>query len=169
MASRKVRQAALIYASILIGIYVFGISYEDYALTDTFSLRRHLLYHHFHANIWHLLCNVWAFLTIAFYWNVTASRLCLAYILASTYPQELFGGNPIVGISGLIYVLVGMSALNPPTTKGKIKYNAYVLLTISAGLVIPMISVGVHAYCYVAGVLVALLNYPFFQFKQKQL
>ena len=169
MGERKTKWVALAYVTALAVIYASGIDCTDYALCGTFSLSRHLLYHHFHASIWHLLCNAWCLLTIVFMWNTSLAKLCTAYIIASTYPYELFSTQPTVGISGLIYVLVGMYSLSPSTAKGKIRYNAYVLLTMSVGLLMPMISVGVHIYCYIAGCIIALLNYPFFHYKQKQL
>lgn len=155
---KETQVASLVYVAVLILLYILPVRIETVAIgtEDTPFLNR-FIYQNFHANMFHLLCNVWALLTITFYSKINMARLVIAYLISSTYP---FTGEMIVGLSGVCYTLIGMLALRPATLKNKLVYQVYALAFILIGLAIPNVCVGIHLYCYSLGVVFAFLDTP---------
>ena len=154
MKHRYAKWAALIYSALLVMVYIIIGNDTGLALGNDGRWWQHLTFHHIHASVFHLLCNLWAFLWIVFYLNPSAARLVLAFVLASTFPSELVGDLPIMGLSGIIYCLLGLSI--QPTLRGIIRYNGIILLVILGGLLVPSVSVSIHLYCYLMGLVVAV-------------
>lgn len=160
MKNTSCKWVALIYTVALFLVYT---CHGTLPLASDTPWWHHLTYHHFHASVFHLLCNLWAFLTIVFYMNPSITRVIGAFLLASTFPASWLGDSSVIGLSGTIYVLCGMYSLSSPTLRGRVRYNTFMLVFITAGLVFPSVCVSIHLYCYALGLVIAVLNYPFFK------
>lgn len=160
--------ATLVYVVILTILYFLPIDIKSVALGGGNPFA-HVLYQNFHGSIFHLLCNVWVLLSFVFNANIHWSKLLFAYILSATYPVELLPPTlPIIGLSGMLYVLLGWYALNPPTIMGKLRYQLYVAIFLLVGLLYPNVCVGIHLYCYALGLIFAVINYPFINDKPNE-
>lgn len=118
-------------------------------------------YHFFHANALHLSLNVYCLLALAFFYPLTMNKLILAFLVASTYPVGLFPPSaPIIGMSGVIYVLLGLHYWNASSrTLLLISVLCYAL----AGMFMGNIAVGLHLYCFFAGFLLSLITADLYQ------
>lgn len=151
------KTASLLYAVILIVLFALPISIDKVGLTEGDMIRR-ITYQHFHANVWHLLCNLWALLTFSFIVRTPLYKFIFAFAVSATYP--FVDSNLIVGLSGMLYCLAGMYAFNNPTLKGIVRYNILSLGFILIGMIFPFIGVGIHLYCYTIGAIYSLFNKP---------
>lgn len=111
----------------------------------------------FHANVIHAAVNAWCLLSIAFLYGFSASRLFLAFCAAASVPACCLSYYPTVGMSGLVYFLLGCLAFD---VARKIYYQFCMAFYIALGCFIPNSNVLLHLYCYAVGFAVALLNKP---------
>lgn len=158
MSNKTAKTVILVYALILIVLSLLPIEAESVGLSAGSEWYSHLTYQHFHASIFHVLCNAWAMLTIVFFARSPLSYLFTAFIISCTYPFA--GSQTIIGASGFVYALAGLHAFNPSTKKQIVRYNLFFLLTIPLGILFSSVAVGIHAYCYFFGALCSLLNRP---------
>lgn len=165
MKNTACKWVALTYSVVLLFLYVTHRTLQP--LASGAPWWHHLAFHHYHASVFHLLCNLWAFLTIVFYMNPSILRVLSAFLLASTFPVSWLGDSSVVGLSGTIYVLCGMYSLSAPTLRGRVRCNIIMLMFIMTGLMFPSVCVSIHLYCYVLGLIIAVVNYPFFKIKKQ--
>ena len=121
-----------------------------------------LMFSFMHANIAHLLCNLWSFLAIVFYKKPSVFILIstfLATIILGLLPIMYDTGSPIIGMSAWIYCVLGRYGITF-NIKRDIRYNAIMFLTIAVGLLLPNISWMAHVTCYMAGMVIALFTEP---------
>lgn len=127
------------------------------------SLYGRLLYPFFHANILHALLNVWCLLSLVFIYDISIGRLLLAYIVAVTVPIDTLGifiaalNAPTVGLSAVVFMLFGSISFE---VLRKWYYQAWMLFYLIAGFIFPNTNAWLHLYCYLAGLVIALLNKP---------
>lgn len=131
------------------------IDTSRYGLYEGCSFLERVTYPLLHANVFHAVGNLWCLHTLRKA-NFPASWYVLAYIIAVSYPFAT--DQHIVGLSGFLYVLMG--ALLWFTGMNKILYLTITAGSLLVGLFFPALAVGVHAYCFVLGVLWGLLNKP---------
>lgn len=130
----------------------FGI-YQDCATWKC------LVYHFFHANIFHCLCNVWCLLSLVFAYPVKRWQMAAAFIIASLYPflPSPLSPLPTVGLSGVCFALMGMQAF---VVGRKLLFFSWVIAFIAFGFLFPNNNAILHLYCYIAGLTVGFLNSP---------
>lgn len=122
-----------------------------------------LLYSFFHANILHATLNAWCLISIVFLYDVTLWRLLLAFIIAATVPvgliNHILGGfaSPTVGLSAIVFVLFGTLSFE---VLRKMYYQMWMLFYLAVGFLFPNTNAWLHLYCYLAGLVIALLNKP---------
>lgn len=119
-----------------------------------------LTYHLFHANIFHLIVNC---LSFWFMYNKPYKRpvntylkeLPIAFIVASL--SFFIAFKPIVGISNILFAVIGLRtpAFSHPWWKSKPAAVFFIVTALTAFL--PNISAITHIFCFVAGVLIALI------------
>ena len=85
-----------------------------------------------------------------------------AYLIAVTIPVDTLApflpfDNPTVGLSGVVYVLFGSISFD---VLRKRYYQCWMLFYITVGFLIPNTNAWLHLYCYLCGLIVALLNKP---------
>jgi membrane associated rhomboid family serine protease len=137
---------------------------SDVGLRSGCGLTARLLYPFFHANLLHLAINLYVLLSFVFLGRISLCRLCAAYLVAVSVPIGLLASlfpiadKPIVGLSGVLFYLSGVVSFEVPD---KSLYQLTIWINILVGLVLPATSVTVHLYCFVVGIIVAVLNRPF--------
>lgn len=115
-------------------------------------------YQFLHAHWLHALCNVWALLTLMFLFNVKDWQLLVAYIISAMVPGFMLCFTPAVGLSGLIYAVVGLIAFERSCTT---LWLALTVVPILAGYLIPFFAASVHLWCFVVGLVVTAMITPF--------
>lgn len=117
-----------------------------------------LAFHFFHANIFHAILNVWCLLSVAFLYNITLTRIIIAFIIASLTPTCCLSATPTVGLSAMLFALFASLSFE---VKRKLYYQAWMIAYIAIGFCFPNTNALIHLYAYTAGFALALLNKPF--------
>lgn len=164
MDSRKVEKVAAISIAVAVtGLSLFHVNdWERVGIFNGCSLWGRVLYPFFHAGLLHAALNAWCLLSIVFVYDVSIWRLLMAYVVAVTMPVDTLGrflslDSPTVGLSGMVYFLFGSISFSV-ARKGYFQFWMFFYLAI--GFIMPNTNAWLHLYCYVAGLLVALLNKP---------
>lgn len=150
-------------AALLISVAVVFLSLQDITdwslvgIYDGCGLCSRLLYPFFHAGIIHALLNVWCMVSVVFIYDVSLSRLIFGYITALSIPTCCLSVVPTVGLSGLVFVLFGSISFE---VGRKLYYQLWMTTYLVIGFLFPNTNACVHLYCYIVGLLVALLNKP---------
>lgn len=116
----------------------------------------------FHGGWWHYAVNVWTWLAVMFLWNSVRLRdAAVAVIAAAVYGLMCKSAEPVVGMSGVIYALLGVCSLRPHGLIGKVRYSAYVAAGMIVTGVLTHVAAEAHVVCYLEGAAWAALNYRF--------
>ena len=117
-----------------------------------------------HAGVLHAVVNVYVLWQLVFLRRVTVWRMAVAYLLACCCPTVVAlwqlptgggaSGTCVVGLSGVVYVLMGWEM---PAVMRRWRYNAVIVVWLLVGMVAGGVAVGMHLYCYVCGVVAALI------------
>lgn len=165
MATEKnAKIAALAIAAIIIvlaflgPIPTMGVTSDN--TTPAFMPR--LLYNILHASVLHAVINAWCLLSAIFIFNIKLEKLLLAFGVAATAPSWVFSEIPTLGLSGVIYFLFGSVSM---AVRHKIFYHAWFTVIIAVGFLMPAVNARLHLYCYICGVLLAMLTTPMFKTK----
>ncbi len=149
--------------SLLLTVLILIISIhhvEDWSTVSIYTgcgLGCRMLYPFYHANLLHALLNAWCLLSIIFIYDISLLRFILAYIIAVTIPSFCLSDTPTVGMSGLVFALFGSISFE---VQRKTYYQLYMLAYLVVGFLFPNTNALVHLYCYILGVVLALLNKP---------
>ena len=146
--------------SILVSIFVVFICIADWSAVGIYTgcgLRCRFLYPFYHANLLHATLNAWGLLSVIFIYDISLSRLILAYIIAICIPSFCLSDIPTVGLSSVVFVLFGSISFE---VQRKAYYQLWMFAYLVAGFFFPNTNALVHLYCYLAGVAVALMNKP---------
>ena len=108
------------------------------------NLIPHLTYSFQHANLWHMLANLFVLWSIKQRMNVVSGYLVA--VAASFLP--MFTDKPTVGMSGLLFAMFGIMWGERGDFKGFIKAGLPVILIM---MLIPNINGLLHLYCYFLG------------------
>ena len=166
MGTGKVEKAsAVVIALVVTVLSVFHIAgWHSVGIYAHAPLSARLLYPFFHAGVLHAALNAWCLLSLVFFYKITWKRMLVAYIIAVTVPVDTLGGflpfdNPTVGLSGVVYVLFGSISFE---VLHKRYYQCWMLFYITVGFLMPNTNAWLHLYCYLCGLVVALLNKPIY-------
>ena len=110
------------------------------------------VYQFVHANIWHLIANVYCIILLAFNMQQDLKSLIASYLISCTVP--VFDNVPIVGASGICFALMGW---NTWIVANKRKYLIWLAVFIVIGFVIPRFAGFTHFYCALMGMLAGWL------------
>lgn len=123
------------------------------------SLLERLLYPFIHANILHLVVNLYIFNLCFYKCNMSVRQMALSFLIALFAPSSLIN---VVGLSGVCFALFGI--LFAHIKKGKRKtYLTQVFVTILIGLVVPHLAWSVHLFCFIIGMVLGLIFKRFLQ------
>lgn len=137
------------YLKIIVSIVLVGSYFllPEYGFTFSLCpLENHFLYPLSHANIWHLLGNLFCL------WMLTCPMHILYTYLGAVACSFLpcLISEPTMGFSGVLFVMVGMSWGKVHKFKDMLWSNKWILI-IPAFL--PHINFLIHFYCIIAGYL----------------
>lgn len=163
-ARKKEKITALIVAAVTICLSLSSTwDWQTVGIYAGGSLYSRLLYPFFHASLLHATLNAWCLLSIVFTYNIKIWRLLLSYIIAITIPIDTLGSFianmtlPTVGLSAVVFVLFGSISFE---VLRKWYYQAWMLLYLAMGFLFPNTNAWLHLYCYLAGLVIALMNKP---------
>lgn len=173
LRGEKAKTTALVLTAVILIIHaatpaVFPVGLSSVALSSDCTIYARLLYPFFHASFLHVLLNCWVLLCIVFYYNIGIGKLLLAYLVSITVPSYVCGTMPTVGLSSVVFCLLGMTSW---LVKRKLYYHCWIASFIAIGFLLPWICSAcglivatpnnfLHIYCYVVGLLVGFLNAP---------
>jgi len=104
----------------------------------------------FHANVAHAVLNVYVLWQLAFFFPVRVRHLLLAYLVACVCPWQIAvwpaGGECVLGLSGMVYGLMGWVMPGVPC---RLRFNVFVAAWLVVGLLTGGVAVGLHLWCYV--------------------
>ena len=164
MDARKVEKITALLISAIIVCLAFSENWVWHFVSifagSNMSFR--FLYPFFHTNMFHALLNSWCLLSIIFIYDIGIGRLLSAYMIAVTVPVDTLGyftpmDSPTVGLSGLVFALFGSISFE---VLRKRYYQLWMLFYLVAGFLFPGINAVLHLWCYVLGLIMALLNKP---------
>lgn len=150
-------------SALVISILVFCLAlqhvdnWEAVGIYSGCGLTCRVLYTFYHANLLHALLNAWCLLSVVFIYDTSVWRLLIAYIIACTIPVVCLSDVPTVGLSGVVFALFGSISFE---VERKAYYQLWMLAYLFVGFLFPNTNAWVHLYCYIVGLLVALLNKP---------
>lgn len=150
---RKEAQAlTLLVVLLCLGMLVVSPDMDNVSLIKDAPWWRRVVYVFCHANVVHLGMNVWAILYLVFLFRVDIWMLLLAVLSAMVVPDILIGNVPTVGLSGVVFFILG-GIVNIVSNKYKYLLSNFVF--IAMGLVLPHIAWGIHLWCFLCGLIYA--------------
>lgn len=159
MEKKKTTQiATLIIAVIICIISLCNIDkWSAVGIYIDCPLHCRLLYPAFHANIIHAALNAWCLICISFYYDFTLWRLLITYLIAISIPSFLLTNTPTVGLSGLVFALLGSISFE---VQRRLYFQIWTISYIGIGFLLPNTNALLHLYCYAMGFTWATLNKP---------
>lgn len=155
---KEAKTPSLVLTVMVIAIALYSPDLAGQGISPSCTLGQRLSYPFFHASILHCLVNCWVLLSVVFGRRIPIWQMAVAYIIAISYPASLFASlaeSPAVGLSGLIFGLLGMVTM---TTARPLQIAAYMITFIILGAIMPNIAWTLHLYCYIVGLLIGFLT-----------
>lgn len=158
MVSGKEAQAtSLILTVAILFLLLLPIDVKAAGMSQGCSLWQRMCYPFLHASILHAAVNCWCLLSIVFNRTVMMWQMMVAYAIAVSYPSVWMGQTVTVGLSGMLFALLGIISM----TSRKWYLNVAVIgSVILFGYLFPNINASLHLYCYIAGLAVGVINKP---------
>lgn len=110
-----------------------------------------------HTSFLHAALNAWCLISLVFIYNISLIKLICAYAISISFTAFVMPYLPTVGLSGICFFLMGSIIFE---VKRKIYYQIWITLYIAIGFIFPSVNGWIHLYCYIIGMLVAVLNKP---------
>lgn len=133
----------------LLVFYFYG---QKTGYTDSSGIESHLLYPLYHANIWHLACNIMCLWMIKCPLNIIVTFVLA--VLCSFIPCLV--SEPTMGLSGVLFAVVGISWGRLRAFKRMCRYNIPIIIIT---FFIPNVNALIHLYCLMAGYLFGTLRW----------
>lgn len=156
------KTSVLIIVLAVIVLHVISPDISRYGVGIGSPAWTRLTYSFFHASWLHLLINIYVLLTLGFALDLRMGELVISYVLACAVPSFCIGVLPTVGLSGMIYAMLGMRTMRN-SNPGSVILN--VVLITAASIFLSHIAWRLHAYCYCSGLLISVLSTPLWRKK----
>lgn len=160
MDKKNAAKVTSLMASVLLvcmALFNHVSDWKTVGLSSGCGIECRMLYPFYHAGILHALLNVWCMLSIVFIYNVSMWRLLIAYFIAVTIPDFCISAVPTVGLSGVIFALYGSISFE---VSRKTYFQLWMVTYLALGFMFPNTNAWLHLYCYLTGLMVALVNKP---------
>lgn len=161
---KKEKTTALLLAAVIVALSLTGFSCQyPFGICPGGTWTGRFLYPFFHASILHAVLNVWCLVCLVFVYDIKLSRILMAYLGAVTFPADALSQFlPIpavqtVGLSGVVFFLFGSISFE---VERRLYYLSWMLFYLAIGFLFPHTNGWLHLYCYLCGVILAVLNYP---------
>lgn len=151
---------SLLISAMLITAYIWSPSTDwsqSFGLSLASPSTNRLLYFTLHANILHVMVNVYAFLTLSFLCRARIWQMCAAILIAATIPAITLSPTPMVGFSTIVYAMAGMVILGGSDWRWLAFCN---LLLIGAQSFFAGFAVMPHLYCFCMGCAIGFIFTP---------
>lgn len=135
--------------AILVACFFLPVDIKSVSASLTSDLYTHFTGQFFHANVFHLLVNLYVFWLLRF----STFELIVSYLLS--VPATCSSVNECVGFSSVIYVIIGIRFLFMKMDRSG---RALFIITNLATAFIPGIAFGVHLSSFVLGYLFARIK-----------
>lgn len=158
----KAKGATLICVSVVMLLSFVPVDYSTVGMYAGCPVWHRLTYHFFHANALHAFMNSLCLAGLVFLTDIRPWHLPFAFAAASLFPvtafAELLPDKPVVGASGICYVLLGILAV---TATDKRRYMLWISGLFCIGFLFRETSgFWLHLYCFLCGTAVSLLASP---------
>lgn len=154
------RDVALLMAGAMGLAQMAGIDPAAVGVYDGCAWWHCLTWMWFHGAWYHYVVNVWIWLTLMFLWDgIRLTDVATAVGVAIGYGLACRSSLPVVGLSGVIYAMLGICCLRPRGIMAKVRYNAYVAAGMIVSSAVAAVATQAHFSCYVAGAVLAALRY----------
>ena len=109
-----------------------------------------------HTGLVHAILNVYVWLQIVFFCPIRLRHLFTAWLITCCCPTAIAtlgaaSTDHVVGLSGIIYVLLG-TQMN--RARDRVSYNIWIATYLFMGWLIGGIAVAFHLYCYLMGIII---------------
>ena len=141
-----------ILLAVSLALFAFSFMSQDFVQISRNMALNRLFYPLFHANLIHVILNIFCILQLAFYYRMSRWFLLASYIIAVTAPSCLIEGT--LGFSGVIFAALGLYSMI--VTRGWV-IAAHVALYCSLTALFSCVNTLLHLYCYAVGFVCSLL------------
>lgn len=148
---KKEQAAALAVGCGSLILCLVGVPPEHFAMYAGCPWQNRLLWHFFHANIFHCILNVWVLLQFAFMTPCSLWRMLWCYAFACTAWSQ----QPVVGLSGVLMALMGSYTFQ---VRRRLYWISYCAAFIALGFFIGRVAAWVHLWCFMGGLVYSVLN-----------
>lgn len=134
---------------------------QSLGLFPTCPVANRFFYQFIHTGWLHMSVNIWCLLCIVFLYKIRPAMLLESYLISASFPCSLAGligydMLPTVGLSGMIYALLGLYSTQ---VVNKIRYHGWWAVFIGIGFFFRGSNALLHLYCYLVGFVWSLLKY----------
>lgn len=164
VCKKEATTAALLITAILFVLHcslslcgVCDAASHSYGITARANLIQRFTYSLLHANLLHLLMNLWCFVAAVYLYRLSLLHILGAYIIAVAIPPCCLTAIPTVGLSGVCFALFGLASFR---VESPWRFHRWAACYIIAGILLPGINGFAHLYAYIAGAALSLLNRP---------
>lgn len=123
-------------------LYLTDIPVSAVALSSESPAYTRFTYQFFHAGWLHLAVNMWALLTVVFYYRTSWLMMISAYLISSTVHAS---DIPAVGLSGMLFALYGFVSVQ---SSNKRLFHLWISAFLVAGFFINGVASFIHLHCY---------------------
>lgn len=157
VSGKETKAASLVLTIVIAVLLLLPINVKAAGMSQGCSLWQRVCYPFLHASILHAAVNCWCLLSIVFNRTIMMWQMIAAYVIAVSYPSVWMGQTVTVGLSGMLFALLGIISV----MSRKCYLNVAVIgSVILFGYLFPNINASLHLYCYLVGLMVGLLTTP---------
>lgn len=142
---------------LLAACYLLPVPRQEFGASFGSPWHAHFLAQMFHANVFHLLANLYALWLI----RTSPRELLVAYLLS--VPATFVAAAPTVGFSSVLYALMGMKVCR--VRMSPVEWAIFILAN-TATVFIPAISFGVHLAAFVLGFVYDYLKRTAYEYRR---
>lgn len=157
VSGKETKAASLVLTAVIAVLLLLPIDVKAAGMSQGCSLWQRLCYPFLHGSILHAAVNCWCLLSIVFNRTITVWQMIAAYAIAVSYPSVWMGQTVTVGLSGMLFALLGTISVMSRKWYLNVAVIGSVILF---GYLFPNINASLHLYCYIVGLAVGFINKP---------
>lgn len=156
MQGAKTKTLTTIISLLCFAVLLCGYDAHNVGLYQGAPAWHRFIYMFCHANAIHCVLNAWAMMSVVFTVPISVSTMFFAFISAVCVPSATLGISPMVGMSGVVFFLLGSII---PWVSRKCYYLFLNASAIIFGALLANIAWKVHLWCFVLGLIYATTPY----------
>ena len=170
MQGRKHAQATALVVGVVVVLLALlraigVVSFALVGISEDGSWWGRLAHPFLHVGVLHACLNVYVFWQLVFFFPLRLRHLLLAFFVAVTCPASIAlwslslwhtaAASQVVGLSGVVYVLLGWVV---PMVTRRWRFCLSVMAWLIFGALVGTVAVGFHGYCFLAGIGAKIIN-----------